>query len=315
MRKNGVGKLNKPQIAMIAVFLAICVLSMASVTVSLAAFTNSLHAQRTIAAYDDIGVRFSSNYLTADGNDMTIYTTNSAYPTTLPITVCNYPQGKILFPNEKDVNYTLTATLVKFDQTENDYVAASAAEAGAHTVTISYGESSTVTLGGGSGQVLTTTISESIAGGSAIADTYSFSFSSSFASEDPNLYVKVEASAPGLPTLKGVLKPELRAAGASNAWSGDFRDDKSVAPKDYDGFNYLVTGVGSGTVTLTWDSGIVEMSAVSLALLPGSPTPTSSGSVKTVVFSVDDTICSFTRSTAAPTYGPGTVLRNLRFLR
>ena len=75
----------------------VCVLIVVTGAVSDAIFTSSLNAQRTIAAYDTEGERFSSNYLLkgdSKDNVRTAYTTNVALPVTAVVTVCNYPQGR-----------------------------------------------------------------------------------------------------------------------------------------------------------------------------------------------------------------------------
>ncbi|MBR5942742.1 MAG: hypothetical protein IKZ81_05300, partial [Clostridia bacterium] len=97
--------------------------------------------------------------------------------------------------------------------------------------------------------------------------SYSISFSSDFIDDPmPNLYLEAIAgpTTSGYPTLRGIFKPELRAAGAADSWTGSFSDDRSHTPSEYDGYNYVITGVGSGTVTLTWDATKLDLSDVSL---------------------------------------------------
>lgn len=49
---------------------------------------------------------------------------------------------------------------------------------------------------------------------------------------------------------------------ASKGWVGKILDDQTGdrTPDGYDGFNYEISGMGQGTVTLVWDSNIVEVS-------------------------------------------------------
>ncbi|MCR5499358.1 MAG: hypothetical protein K6F31_03065 [Acetatifactor sp.] len=42
-------------------------------------------------------------------------------------------------------------------------------------------------------------------------------------------------------------------------WTGAFNDDESIGIAQYDGFNYAITGGGTATKTLSWDSTILEV--------------------------------------------------------
>ena len=91
-----------------------------------------------------------------------------------------------------------------------------------------------------------------------------------------------------LTALRGILKPEIRMAGASSSWAGSFQDSTANAPATYDGFNYRVSGVGSGNFTLRWDSSRVGISAVSLMTLLDIEGATMVGS--SISFPVDDAV-------------------------
>ena len=93
-------------------------------------FTNSLQAQRTVAAYDTLGERFSSNYLQkGSGFNVRNVTVESDSETPLAIvTVCNYEQGRQMYVNPLDVPYALTMRLVRYDPVQGRYVAATAGD-------------------------------------------------------------------------------------------------------------------------------------------------------------------------------------------
>ena len=258
-----------------------------------AAYTNSRHAQRTIAAYDATGDRFSSNDLGGgDAKDhiKTLYTTIENHSPSTVVTVCNYERGKQTRPNPDDVTYTLSACLVKYDASQaKKYVPVDAAYISAnslsgYTITIRRGETS-VTLGGAT--LSTSAFGNTLTGGEALSDAYTVTFAAAFASVKPNLYLEMTATPTdaGLPTLKGIFKADMRLEGATNAWTGVFHDDTSEDPADYDGFNYQISGVGSGTCTLTWDSTVVSLSYVSLMQLLAISGATQSGD--SVTFPVD----------------------------
>ncbi|MBQ7700662.1 MAG: hypothetical protein IJT49_10035 [Clostridia bacterium] len=269
---------------------AICVISIVLGFVTVSLFTSSLQAQRTIAAYDTEGDRFSSNLLlksSSKDNVRTEYTTNTTMPVTAVVTLCNYQQGMQTLPFPDEFTYTLTARLVKYNETSvpPDYVEVNSSYISvlesssqySYTVTVNNGTSST-TLG--SSTNVSGTFSGSFAKNQQTGkmeghtDSYTISFSTDFITDPQNLYLELIAEPPSnspLPVLRGIIKPELRAAGASNLWTGTFRDDKNVAPNSYDGYNYLITGTGSGTVTVTWNSTKVVLSEVSKNTLLSIP--------------------------------------------
>ena len=240
-----------------------------------AAYTNSRHAQRTIATYDSLEESFSSNDLGkgyAKDNVKTVYTKDDEHDPSTVVTICNYERGQQTHPNEEDITYTLSARLVKYDPLETDrYVAVDAAYISAnsltgYTVTIRKGLTS-VTLGGAT--LSTNALGGTLAGGVSHSDAYTVTFDVDFAVEKPNLYLEMTATPndESLPTLHGIFKADMRFEGATNAWTGEFTDDTTYTPAEYDGFNYLVSGMGSGTCTLTWDDTKVALSYLSVSQL------------------------------------------------
>ena len=240
-----------------------------------AAYTNSRHAQRTIAAYDATGDRFSSNDLgrsAARYNQKTMYTADPSHDPSTVVTVCNYERGKQTRPSDQAITYTLSARLVKYDALDAAlYVPVDAAymtanSLGGYTVTIRKGATA-ITLGGAalSGSFAAATLP----GGEAQADAYTVTFDADFAVDQPNLYLELTATPTNdaLPTLSGIFRADMRLEGATNDWTGAFHDDTAYAPAQYDGFNYRIEGVGNGTCTLRWDDTKVALSYVSLAQL------------------------------------------------
>ena len=289
-------KLNK-RVIILAVSLLLIGL-MIAVPVTYAMFTNSQNAQRTIAAYDSIGERFSSNYLKAvlqsKANVKTIYATSAEHAPAAVMTVCNYDQGKQNLPNAENITYTMTARLVRRDG--SNYVAADAAYISAqsltaYTVTVFDGVTS-VTLGNTT--VSTSAFSGSLTGGEAHSVTYSIAFSVNFASADPpNLYLEIEVAPTSntLPTLRGIFATGLRASGATNSWEGFFTDATANDPADYDGYNYAIEGIGSGSFTLKWNNTKVTLSDESIRMLQSDAELdydySVDGSVSTVTSHVD----------------------------
>lgn len=301
MEKKKLSK--KYRIPIIIAIAVACIFSVLATVFTYAAFTSSLHAQRTIAAYDTMGERFSSNNLVkgdSDRNVRTIYAIGDNAAASMAVTVCNYPQGRQTLPADDNITYQISANLVYYDETNPGYVSATAGYISnnsltAYTVTIRAGNN-TLTLGG---STVSGTLPEStLTGGAEAEDVYSVVFSANFPANKPNLYLEMIAtpSTQGYSVLRGIFKPELRAAGASDHWTGEFRDDTAgLTPADYDGYNYLVSGMGSGTVTLTWDTTKIEISDVSLKMMlevtgvqHTSATPTDT--TETLTFPVDSDV-------------------------
>lgn len=281
------------RVLLIAVII-LCVVTVLLFTTT-AIFTSVRNAQRTIAAYNTEGDRFSSNYLLKGNlkdNVRTVYTTGASLPVVAVVTVCNYQQGMQALPYADAIAYTMTARLVKYDDSATDkYVPVNASYISSesltgYTVTVSDG-TVTHTLGN---TTLSDTFTATLTGGTADSVAYTVTFGSGFAGNKPNLYLELTAvpNTPYLPTITGVFKPDFRAAGASDHWTGSFRDDSATAPSRYDGYNYLVTGTGSGTATVSWDGTKVTLSDVSRDLLLSVSGATQSGN--SITFPVDSDI-------------------------
>lgn len=291
---NKIGKMiNKSMlITLIAVTVAL-ILSIVAIG-TYAAYTNSRNAQRTVATDKAHGERFSSNVLrkgNSRDNVKTIYVTEATSLPTQIVTVSNYEHGKQNSPNSEEIVYVVTVRLVKYDaSTDDKYVPVDAAYMTAnsltgYTVNVTRG-STTVTLSSShlSDASFVGTLEENVAS----SDVYTLEFSNNFAPNKPNLYVEmiVTPQNVGLQIMRAVFKTDMRAAGASNAWTGSFTDDTEAGtPSEYDGYNYSVAGVGSGTVTLTWDATKVALSDLSISKLLSITGATKTGS--SITFAVN----------------------------
>ena len=228
-----------------------------------AKFTDSLQAQRTVAAYDPLGELFSSNYLqTGQGANARAVTvaSDSDIPMAI-VTVCNYEQGWQTRVNTQNITYGLSLQLVKY-AAGIGYVAATAQDVGDYTITVERGGDS-VTLNSATLSDSSVFSSETLANGAPHSNAYTVTF-------DPyqnTVFLQMTVTPTQglqLSTLHGILKADIRMAGASSAWSGSFQDPTGNPPSAFDGFNYRITGVGSGTFTLRWDPSKVDLYATTL---------------------------------------------------
>ena len=262
------------------ILIILLALSLSSIGIgagSFAIYTNSRYAQRTAAMYQANGDRFSSNYLVKlpfERNVRTAYTHDPSIKPTAPITVCNYEQNKQSLTYERDIYYKITAKLVYFESAE--YKNATSAYMTSNSLTAYSAElkfgSTVKTL---DSTHLSVFFEGELESGAVDYDIYNVFFSANFitAPVKPNLYVAVTATpydsaekrtsgiqSEVLPVINAVFKPDIRLAGATNMWSGAISDDTSDVIGDYSGFNYRITGVGRGTVTLSWDGTKVKLS-------------------------------------------------------
>ena len=261
----------KKVIVLVSLFSALAILATAA-TVTVATYTNSMSAQRTVAAYDAGEQLFSSNYLAKTPQVQTVYVPDGAVAPNCMVTVCNYAQGKQHKTNKVAVSYGITVRFVRPDGTPADSAYLTDRSYTGYSVTFRKNGGSTVTLN--ASHLSDSTLGGELATGGASSDTYTLEFDTSFANDRPELQVEVIATpqTAGLSAISAYFNAEIRAAGATNAWTGSFSDDPAVDPADYDGFNYQVMGIGSGTCTVTWNEKISlsDVSAGTLLAIPGA---------------------------------------------
>ena len=260
-------------ITILSILATLFVVLFVVIGITYAAYRNSLKAQRAIAPYDESGSKFSSNYLlNSDTNFKTIYTTSVLSLPQAVITVCNYEQGRQTQYFYQDITYSITITALK-----SDFTLATASDF-SEDETIKFGD---ITL---SKTNLSATISnETLTGGMTSSNYYKLIFSK----YNSDLKVSITANPDhNLPILKGVFSPALRSEGAINSWNGSFSDDTSKPTSSYDGFNYIVSGFGTGTCRLKWNNEILNLSIASILEFDFGDV-TTNGSESYIEFEVD----------------------------
>ncbi len=278
--------------------------AMVASAISLAAYTNSRYAQRTISTFPAGGDRFSSNHLAktySRNNVKTVYTSDDSEDPVVIVTVCNYEQGKQSLTYESDIPYTFTVRLVKYDDNaEEKYVPVTADDFDGESdplyackdyeINVRKGEESATLKGSGN---LSYVFTGTLTGNEICSDAYKFTFDVEFATVKPNLFVEVVATSTllvgTLPTLRAVFKADVSTQGTvANLWTGDFNDStQGRTPEDYDGYNYKISGIGSGTFTLQWDGSKVELLDIYLLTLGATPTQVGETSYYQITFAVN----------------------------
>lgn len=295
-----------------------------------AAYTHSLYAQRTFAPYE-VGIRFSSNYLIEEDDNgkrnlKVIYTSSDEINPTAVLTVCNYDQGRQTEYQVNNVTYTFAARYVK--KVNGQYtstgitIPTTYTPEGEDPVNVNYGiaikkrNASFIDLSnvGANSELSATVGNNTLEGGKASSDVYEIIFNKDLVKYPADLYLEiiVTPSDESLPTLGGIFKAELRTESTVvDEWDGVFIDNqtrqvtvggttRTILPSDYDGFNYVVSGFGSGTVTITWDRTKIEMSYISLQELLDvnkagatySEVNDGNTHTSTVIFDVDSNVTS-----------------------
>ena len=298
----------KKMTAYVSVFLAfiICL----SAVYAFAEYTKSSRAKRVIATYGSGGMLFSSNKLepelddTFSAGNFSSYTRISNFATiltgavgstaTADITICNYAQGQAGKYNDADITYTLYAKLVKIDG--GTVTNAAAADVSGLSVTLNY-KNTTVVLD--PSKLSHTFTEQTLFRSAASVDSCGVSFSSGFNSDTSGirLFLAAIPSNSDLLPLTAMINTSIRSAQTQSEWRGYFNEKGALdptnanlpQPTDLDGFNYVVTGNGDGTVKLRWRGDLIEINDVFLQSLSlTTNTETTGGTTWTyVTFDVD----------------------------
>lgn len=276
---------------------ALIVIGIVSAIVVYAEFVKSSRAKRVIASYGDEGSMFSSNYLVENANPNVnvyrrlFYSAGEGSSAHGDVTVCNYAQGNPARTYESDIEYVLTARFVTLGESNGVYVRtdADAAAIGSHSVTLSLKGGSEITLS--SSKTSHTFPASTLDHHFTATDILHLEFDPEFHNAGPLcLYVSAvpTQSQAGVHTLDAVCGVALNSGEARNVWEGEFHEKSMTgtpAQPDYDGFNYLVSGVGRGTCTLSWNNEKLQISQVFLNTY--GLTPSTSGTTSSVTFDVD----------------------------
>ena len=239
----------------ITVWLVAAVLASSGV-IAYASFTRVTVAKRVVSTKKGSGVLFSSNYLESSTakNASASYYTDTNNDLVVDLYVYNYATPKTNpFYRDDNIEYTITAKMVK-DINGTELTAAD--ETVISGLTYKFGDFQFNSTNGFqtllTGQTLNKTRSNS--------NHYTMTFDKSEISEvtTPRGYcIYVEAKPEygfDLPTLKGYIGVSLSEV-IDPGWRGEIVDEDG---KDYDGYNYEITGNGIGVLTVTWNNTKLE---------------------------------------------------------
>ncbi|MBQ7715643.1 MAG: hypothetical protein IJT70_07225 [Clostridia bacterium] len=286
---------------LLAIASAVIVLSLLTGVVSYAEFTKSNRAKRVIASVEAAGVLFSSNFMlytegdnTVPSNSKTLYTGNESQGVVTTVTICNFAQGNPAKVYDTDITYTLTAKLVYVENGTKRL--ATHDEIGDLSVILNYNsdtESTAFTLD--SDHISKTFLSTALDSGSSATDTCRVEFSPGFNDENCKIrlyMIAVPTTARGdISMIDATFGTAVSHERQSISWEGYFNEAgaRGVAnasfPTAFDGFRYVITGTGEGTIKLSWKHALVHPNTLFLDEI--GETPTVSGEWSYVDFSVD----------------------------
>ena len=213
---------------------------------SFAAYTSFNSVKRVVSTERRSDTMFGSNYLTllnlTDNNYSIrrITLSEEANNNTFTVKVCNYAWGDKSLYNTKDITYTVQAKLIAMDGGKLP-----------ESITKIKINNTTFNANG-----KCTLASQKLEAGKAREKTYRFELPAELKNKI-EIQIVVE---PASESVEAVNSQKLAAVisfadyESVKSWTGHFLDSQTNGrtPADYDAFNYVISGNGAGTVTMTW---------------------------------------------------------------
>ncbi|WP_295210484.1 hypothetical protein [Ruminococcus sp.] len=245
----------------------------------MAAYTSISSVKRVVSTQKGVGNLFSSNYL-EEGSSFPLknvtFSSDKIAPT-VTVNVCNFPQTKIKH-SDADITYTLTITLVDSGGKEVGDIE------NIGNYSVSYNNTP---IAFSSEKKEIRYENQTLSASDFSYNDFTLTFDSSQLTTQ-NVFMKLEAkpsSSSGLPTLSAMIGVSY-VKPYSASWSGQFTDSADK-PSDLDGFNYRLSGSGSGTITLSWNTKYIEISKWFLKENNLDDPAADSNGIKTITLTVD----------------------------
>lgn len=265
----------------ISLWLVLASVAMLSSMIGFASYTKSSTAKSVVARMEEYGKLFSSNELLRGDSMLSIpvYVEENATTLTEYVQICNYAQGSPGTPYLRSINYELELKLV-YKDTNGDFITFENGTAiGDRYIKVTVNNGTPIYFGknGNNGyeNLEAKTIELSLVGGQPLSDSivveYSYNQLALLSEPNPDypkMYLEVTATpAPArtyldLDPLKGRLDLQLVGSVKTIDWNGyinevgarDANNTDVAIPSTLDDYNYVIEGVGDGTITLEWDS-------------------------------------------------------------
>lgn len=272
-----------------------------------AAYTGVTQSKRVISLSDRDDMLFSSRYMFVNGSEVQkISFSESTTDPTITIDVCNYDKNG-LGKYSSDIYFQLTARLINFDGTTASVVDNSKFRIAVlnddgtedSTYQLSSLSSDKKFIPGPETYNGTTNVYK-LTGGTK--SKYKFVLHCDPDGLSSPQYA-VELTAQPIGDYNDIIKKisgKVAAITRINQdleWSGEFTDKMiNNDPKVFDAYNYVISGVGKGMITLSYNSELLELDKNDMEVFTKLQeadsqkyTTTTSGSVTTIKFPVDTT--------------------------
>lgn len=224
--------------------------------------------KRVAANVTSEGQLFSSNYLTAGSIELRkLQTVAEDGYCVVPVNIYNYNISNPTKAYQNDLAYLLTLKLVDnldrpIAQDEPNTSIVEISTDGVNYNTLSW---NTVK---NSYYAEYNRVFNTVENGTYISDkqVIYIRYPSDVLTNDPGIYVEVVATptdAKTFASLNAIIGVQSQGTTLVRGWGGDFYDDKNY--RDYDAFNYVITGNGSATITLEWCSDYLELNEINLS--------------------------------------------------
>ena len=253
----------------ITVWMIVSMLALTSVYVAYAAYNGTADVKRVVSTQATSTTVFSSNYLKKYSNagiDVKNLRTTTEGPFKVSVTVCNYDQMDFNSYAKGLIEYEFKAELVQHNQATDTYVPVSSVQMNGANAKIFYVQKimdENMPINGtphslNEGTFSYTYESESLTGGSSYKDSFEICFDAAeVALEVPQLFIRVTATPTeesmqlnsGISRLASIISIS-RGRSVETGWHGSLQETGS---EEYDGYNLIIEGSGSGTIDILWD--------------------------------------------------------------
>ena len=267
----------------VTVWMVVSILTLTGIYVTHAAYNGTADVKRVVSTQATSTTVFSSNYLEIYSTDMAVKNlrTTAEGDFTVSVTVCNYDQMDFNSYAKSQIVYDFKVELVR--QQGDSYVPVNSVQmngSNAKKFTVKKIMNENESFEGdtehnlNTGSFSYTYQNESLSGGNPFKDTFDISFDAVEVERDvPELFVRVTATPTtesqqlnsGISTLAGIISIS-QGRSVETGWHGSLQETGS---EDYDGYNLIIEGSGSGQIDIIWNETYFTINPVFIALNAG----------------------------------------------
>jgi len=254
----------------VTIWMLVSVFTLCAVMMGYSAYNGTVDVKRVISTQASSTFSFSSNYMESGSLTVKNLRTTAEGNFICNVTVCNYDQLDPSSPAHASITYDFKAELVKYDLENEQYVLVSNIqmndENNAKTFYVKKVMDNNEAITTDTEHSINTSgftytyLSETLTGGTSYKDSFDICFDSTEVEKAiPELFIRVTATPTeesirmnsGVPPMLSSVISISKGRTVETGWHGAL-DESSTS--DYDGYNLIVEGSGSGTIDIRWDS-------------------------------------------------------------